>query len=96
MNLTRSQILQAVGHERERQDDMWGDEFDRLNTANDWVAFITRYLARASGDSRRSPGRRTTEGRFEFDTAMVQVAALAVAAIEASKRNGGPAPRHYD
>jgi hypothetical protein len=96
MTTSRSDILHLIDLERERQTKLWGDSFDSRNTVNDWVAFITRYLARASGDSRSAPSRCSSEGRAEFEAAMVQVAALAVASIEASQQNDGPAPRHYD
>lgn len=64
-----------------------GTEFDDKNTANDWVSYIIRYAASAADFEL---------DQDEFEVAMTKVAALAVAAIETSRRNGGPAPRHYD
>lgn len=80
------QILQEVKQEQERAAKKWGVDFDDKNTANDWVAYITRY----AGMAVTFPFNRTA-----FEDNMVKVAGLAASAV-ASSRTGGPAPRHYD
>ncbi len=83
----RREIFKQIEVERAYQQSRWGNEFDDLNTPNDWVTYITNYATQAA------PLKRDVE---TFETKMLKVAALAVAAIETSKRNGGPALRHYD
>lgn len=85
--MSRQNIFNMIDDEREYQDGKWGTEFDDKNTANDWVSYLTRYAAKAA------EFELTPEA---FEIAMVKVASIAVAAIEASRRNGGPALRHYD
>lgn len=83
----RANIFAEIEFERGYQDGRWGTEFDDKNTANDWVTYITHYATKAA------PLTLDVEN---FEEQMMKVAALAVAAIEVSRRNGGPAPRHYD
>src|SRR5574341_470053 len=85
--MCRKDIFDQIEDERDYQDAQWGTEFDDRNTANDWVTYITQYASRA-GVMNVTPD--------DFEQAMVKVAALAVAAIETSQRNSGPAARHYD
>ena len=85
--MSRQNIFNMIDSEREYQDAKWGPEFDDRNTANDWCAYINNYASRAS---------TFDLNQDEFEIAMLKVAALAVAAIETSRRNAGPAPRHYD
>jgi hypothetical protein len=82
-----AKILLDILAERDYQDEMWGQAFDNNNTINDWVSYITRYCGRATCMD------ADTENQRE---AMVKVAALAVAALEAFDRNGKFAPRHYE
>lgn len=83
----RDGIYAAIDAERDYQDDRWGDEFDDKNTSNDWATYICRYATNAAGFD-------VTTAQFREQ--MVKVAALAVASIEATDRNGGLPPRHYD
>jgi uncharacterized MAPEG superfamily protein len=53
------------------------EEFDKANTPNDWVAYVTAYAGRAA-----SVARNEREG-CEFRASMLKVAALAIAAINA-------------
>lgn len=78
---TRKEIYQAITEERDRQDKMWGEDNDDKNTYNDWASFIGAYATEAAGIL----NRETSPAAFE--KGMVQVAALAVAAIESSRRN---------
>ncbi len=84
----RDQILEEINKERERQEEIWGVGFDDKNTRNDFVAYIAEYAGRGSTYG-ASPA--------EFRKRMVQVAALAVSAVETFDRlDGGMAARHYD
>ena len=83
----RAEILKAVAAERERQLelDIDGDtdQFDRTNTPNDWVAYISAYAGRAADKMHQ----RDVLG---FRRNMIKVAALAVAAVEAYDRGWVP------
>jgi len=68
-------IYEAVAEERMKQREK-GDEFDKTNSRNDWITYICRY---ASGAGDKLWSRQD----LEFREAMVKVAALAFAAIEA-------------
>ena len=84
----RQEIFDQIEEERAYQDGKWGTEFDDKNTANDWQRYINDYAVKA-----------TVQQGFSqevFETNMRKVAALAIAAIETSQRNSGPARRHYD
>lgn len=83
--MSREGTLKAIDAEREYQVGKWGDEFDSKNTINDWVSYLTRYAGMASN----------ADDKEHFQTLMVKVAAIAVAAVEASEKGGLP-PRHYD
>jgi hypothetical protein len=80
-------ILQQIKDERAYQNSRWGNAFDDKNTTNDWVTYICQRAACAAPLGKDDGSSR----RF-----LVQVAALAVAAIEAHDRNNGFPKRHYD
>ncbi len=77
-------VLDEVAEERQRQIDLahGGDTaaFDKANSRNDWVAYITAYAGRAADKCPRNEC-------CEFRDMMKKVAALAVAAIEAYDKN---------
>ena len=90
-------IIDDIVKERKYQDSIFHKEFDNKNTANDWNTLITHYAA--------PPCRSCTvpdtvappfDEKKHFEKMMLKVATLAVAAIQATQRNNGPAPRHYD
>ena len=86
-----AKITEELMAERSRQDQLWGTEFDDKNTANDWCAYITNYVASgayAGHNSDYSPER--------FRINLKKAACLCIAAIEAIDRNGQCAPRHYE
>lgn len=85
--MSRGEIFGQIESERAYQDGKWGHAFDDKNTINDWSVYIGRYVSRANADKLAPDGQRT---------ALIKVAALAVAAIETFDRNLGFAPRHYD
>src|SRR5690348_6314119 len=74
-------VLAELVKERAYQDTRWGGKaFDDANTERDWAAFILHYLALGlTARLGAVPGR-------PFREAMLKVAALAVAAIEAEDR----------
>lgn len=78
----KSDIAAEIIKERQRQHTLafGGDtaEFDKYNTQNDWVSYITCYAGRAS-----QKVARNEKEAMDFRTNMVKVAALAVAAIQA-------------
>jgi hypothetical protein len=78
----RKAILDEIGAARQRQiEKAHGgdtDRFDVDNTRNDWVAFITCYAGRASDRVfNNDPSKENFRAR------MLNVAALAMAAVEA-------------
>lgn len=82
------QLAAAVGsdtilQERLRQDSLWGDEFDRKNTANDWHAYIAHYMSLAIRSQ-------------DYAKNMTKAAGIAQAAILMVDRYGRCAPRHYE
>ncbi len=90
----RKAILNEIADERDNQNERygegWGDgpTFDDLNTANDWIAYITRHAGKAV----TFPWQPKV-----FRECLIEVAALCVAAIEKlDERSGNLAPRHYD
>ncbi len=73
---TRADIINDVTQERARQLTLAGSEWDGSKTPNDWVATIVAYL----GDISRRNG--SIPDAEEFQTTMIQIAAIAVAAVE--------------
>lgn len=86
-----SKIVDNVENEVIRQLKLWGTDFDDKNTANDWVAYITRYVAEGAYDGR---GGNYTPERFRKH--LIKAAAICVSAIETIDRNGELTARHYD
>lgn len=89
MNDNRSVILHEIMLERERQTARWGNAFDDRNSPNDWVAYITEYAGKAAASS-------NSFDKPNFKRCMIQIAALATAAVEALERNNGMPSRHFD
>ncbi len=81
----RDNALEDIVNERLRQLHIkhGGDtyEFDKTNSRNDWVAYIVAYAGRASDKC----ARNEKDGQ-KFRENMVKVAALALAAIEATDK----------
>lgn len=79
----QSSILDEILKERTRQIETCkhgGDtnDFDKGNSRNDWVAYISAYMGRAAAKCTRNE----KDGQ-DFRANMLKVAALAMAAIEA-------------
>jgi hypothetical protein len=86
--MTRQMIFDEINTERDYQDKNWGIDFDDKNSINDWVTFIVRYASNAAKDWNDPKGAQK---------ALIKVAALAVAALEAQERHNGLFPkRHYE
>lgn len=76
-------ILVEVEGERDRQNEKWGGpSHDAQHGPRDWAAFITEHLGKALDATRPQDYRRR----------MLQVAALAVAAIETADASTQPDP----
>jgi hypothetical protein len=76
----RITIMQEIAAERTRQIEKWGNEFDDANQPHDWAGFIMHYTAVGITDRLgAAPGR-------PFREAMLKVATLAIAAIDAHDR----------
>ena len=72
-----SAAVVSIQQEREKQVKQFS-EFDKSNSRNDWIAYISAYSGRAA----QKVLRNEKEGQ-SFRDNMVKVAALAQAAIEA-------------
>ena len=84
-------VLCEVFTERKRQQQLWGNEFDDKNTANDWAAYISNYINAGAYSGRQN---QYTPKRFREH--LLKAATLCIAAVEAIDRNGDCAPRHYE
>lgn len=88
MNQYFATAMKDIQEERQYQQNRWGDDFDKLNTPNDWIAYIVSYTGKAV----TMPWNWTS-----FRTQLVKVACLCCAAIEWCDRVDGNMPkRHYD
>ncbi|KKN03282.1 hypothetical protein LCGC14_1109180 [marine sediment metagenome] len=90
--LFRTAIFDEIDAERKRQQEIWGDEFDDKNTPNDWLAFVTRYAARAA----HLATVKSTETNEAYRSDLIKAATVCVAALEAYDRQQGIVPRHYE
>jgi hypothetical protein len=77
--MTRDDIIKAITEERERQYNMPGAEYDRLNTPSDWVAIVSHYCT--STITRK--GLKCDRGEWESD--LIKAAAVILAALEHSE-----------
>jgi hypothetical protein len=85
MNFKLIDILNEITNERARQDDKWGGaEHDDQHTTTEFCGFIQDYAAWARRmDQMNSPDKARRR--------LIQVAALAVAAVESIDRKTGGA-----
>ncbi len=81
MSLQRT--IEDVGDERAHQENRWGVINDDRNTLDDWLTHISKYSALAD----------TTDDPTTVRRRLIQVAAIAVAAVESFDRNCG-FPQH--
>ena len=84
--MTRQTIFSEIESERAYQESTWGLEFDKKNTANDWLAYIVSYTGKAL---------TLPWDKCQFRSSLIKVATLCVAAIERCDENE-IAKRHYD
>jgi len=73
----------------------YGDDFDRQNTMNDWVAYITQYAGRACTYFSDPDVKTTADARAKFRVMMQKVANLAICAMIAEESGWLPG-RFYD
>jgi hypothetical protein len=75
-------VFEEIASERARQKSLAHggdtDAFDKNNTCNDWISFITAYAGRAADRCFRNEREKC-----DFRENILKVATLAVAAIEA-------------
>lgn len=91
MTNDRINLFLGISAERDRQDGLWGNDFDDKNTPNDWVAYICNYVTTGAYD-----GRKKEYTPEKFREHLIKAATICVAAIETINRNGKCADRHYD
>ena len=77
-------VWEAVMAERDKQKE-WGADFDRSNSRNDWIAYITSYAGDAAAKVRKKE-LQGADDDVRFTANMLKIAALAVAAIEAHEK----------
>lgn len=78
-NVKQEVVLDAIRAERTRQDRTWGGAtHDHLHSLRDWNAFVTKYMGRAMDHDEEGEPNETY-------LALVQAAALIVAALETSE-----------
>lgn len=86
--MSRQTILAEIDSERAHQQQRWGDQADdTINKPNDFVAYISHYA------TRWFPGGFApydAETVADFRRRMIQVASIAVAAVESVDRQGKP------
>lgn len=81
--ISLSAVLEQVAVERRLQDRQWGGaDHDDEHSASDWLNFIDEHRARA----RKAATSRTGGSDKEHRKQLVEIAALAVAAIQAHDR----------
>jgi len=77
------EFFEKIESERTYQQEKWGNEFDKKNTPNDWIAYIAQYAGK---------GVTLPFDEEQFKTALIKVATLCAAAWCREEY----APRHYD
>ena len=76
--LVLDNIITDIEEELINSQNKWGVDFDNKNTADDWAAFIVRYLGQAIS---------LPLNTVDFRNKMIKVAALAIASLETLARN---------
>lgn len=74
--MNRTQALEKILKERERQESLPGSEFDIKHSPNDWIAKIAHYSSEHSKRNAQNPSKE------EFETALIKAGAVIVAALE--------------
>ncbi len=82
--MKRESIFREINDERSYQEEKkcFSTQWDDQQSPNDWVGYISAYAGRAT------TARINESGLANFRLMMLKVAALAVAAIEATDRKG--------
>lgn len=82
-------IIHQVIEERTRQDKQWGGPpHDDYHSRRDWVGFIEEHAERARKSCAKKTGSRSLEAKDpdEYRKQLVEIAALAIAAVAAHDR----------
>lgn len=78
----RMMLFSEISRERARQDEEWGGSVhDDSHELFEWFYYITKQIRLAKEEP-----YEMTSGQINFEERMVKVAALAIAAIESSRR----------
>jgi hypothetical protein len=75
--MKREDIFELIYDERVRQTKIGNDQWDDINSRNDFIAYMTAYLGHAA----QKVYRKEREG-CEYRDNLIKVAALVVAALE--------------
>lgn len=79
--MSKTQILQEIMIERERQDKKWGGaEHDKAHIIEDWLRFVLHQIDDIEKETERAGDLKLIRKDF------IQIAALGVAAIESIDR----------
>lgn len=79
-------VLGEIAEERTRQKSWGADDFDKSNSRNDWIAYITSYAGDAAAKVRKKELLSDEEEARRFRQNMLKVATLAIAAVEAQDK----------
>jgi len=79
MDRAREDVFREIDERRDEQDRKWGGpDHDDTHCNQDWCEYIDKFVERATAPSHSR----------QFEDNMIHIAALAVAAIESSRRKG--------
>lgn len=83
ISVERDSIFMDIHEERERQDAKWGDAIDRDLALTTWLTVLVEEVGEAAEAILKGP--RRSQGRGQLRAELIQVAAVAVAMIEANE-----------
>lgn len=86
-NEIQHMVVEAVRMERDRQDMLWGPDHDDEHTTPDWWRFIDQRVPREHVDEPEEGIAIVIESEEVTQNKLVEVAALAIAALEAMARH---------
>jgi hypothetical protein len=77
-------LLSQILTERNRQRDRWGDAHDRGHTGAEWIALLTERIGKVAAAEMSHGG-----GPRDYERRLIQLAAVAMAALEHEQRRIG-------
>lgn len=98
--MTRQRIISEIVAERARQDELWGGaEHDSKHTLERWLVILMRHVGLCAWDGSPDDVCHRTEKTAKYDPKryrreLVEVAAVAVAALEAFDRKAAQSNGH--